>query len=158
MQGSTLFHGSILENLTFGRNISLRRVRIATQMAYIDDFINSLPEGYTTLVGEQGAQLSEGQKQRIALARVLLMDTPILILDEPTAALDTESEEYIREALKSVRKGRTTIIIAHRLSTIRNADEIVVLDEGRIVEQGTHRNLISRNGAYKHLHEITARI
>ena len=158
MQGSTLFHGSILENLAFGQDIPLRKVQVATKMAYIDDFINSLPEGYNTLVGEQGAQLSEGQKQRIALARVLLMDTPILILDEPTAALDTESEEYIREALKIVRKGRTTIIIAHRLSTIRNADEIVVLDEGRIVEHGTHRNLISSNGAYTHLHELSARI
>ena len=158
MQGSTLFHGSILENLTFGQDIPIRKIHTATQMAYIDDFINSLPERYDTLVGEQGAQFSEGQKQRLALARVLLMDTPILILDEPTAALDTESEEYIREALKTVQEGRTTIIIAHRLSTIRNADAIVVLDEGCIVEYGDHQTLISNDGAYAHLHEISARI
>lgn len=158
MQGSTLFHGSVLDNLTFGQDIPLRDVQATTQMAYIDDFICSLPEGYDTLVGEQGAQLSEGQKQRIALARVLLMNTPILILDEPTSALDTESEEYIREALKVVCKGRTTIIIAHRLTTIRNADEIVVLDEGRIVEQGTHQTLATHNGAYAYLNEISARI
>lgn len=158
LQGSTLFHGSILENLTFGQDIPLREVQTATQMAYVDDFICSLPEGYGTLVGEQGAQLSEGQKQRIALARVLLMDTPILILDEPTAALDLESEEFIREAIKAVQENRTTIIIAHRLSTIRNADKIVVIDEGRIIEQGTHQSLITHNGAYTQLYEISARI
>ena len=151
MQGSTLFHGSVLENLTFGQDIPLRDVQDATRMAYIDDFICSLPEGYRTLVGEQGSQISEGQKQRIALARVLLMDTPILILDEPTAALDSESEDHIRRALKAVRMGRTTIIIAHRLTTIQSADEIVVLDEGRFVEHGTHQTLIQQSGVYAHL-------
>ncbi len=154
MQGSTLFQGSILDNLTFGHDIPMRDV----QAAYIHDFIASLPEGYETLVGEQGAQMSEGQKQRIALSRVLLMDTPILILDEPTAALDMESEYHIQEALKTVRQGRTTIIIAHRLSTIQNADEIVVLDEGQIVEQGTHDWLVIRGGIYTHLYEKTASI
>lgn len=158
MQGSTLFHGSILENLTFGEDIPLRVVQSATQVTYIDDFISSLPERYNTLVGEQGAQLSEGQKQRIALARVLLMNTPILILDEPTAALDLESEEYVSEALKVVQENRTTIIIAHRLSTIRSADNIVVIDEGQIIEQGTHESLIAGEGAYAHLYNIAARI
>lgn len=136
----------------------VRDVQDATRGAYIHDFIASLSEGYETLVGEQGAQMSEGQKQRIALARVLLMDTPILILDEPTAALDMESEYHIQEALKTVRQGRTTIIIAHRLSTIQNADEIVVLDEGQIAEQGTHEWLAMQDGVYARLYDKTARI
>ena len=158
MQGSTLFQGSILENLTFGQDIPLRDVQDATRAAYIHDFVASLPEGYNTQVGEQGAQLSEGQKQRLALARVLLLDTPILILDEPTAALDVESEYYIQEALKFVRQGRTTLIIAHRLSTIQSADEIVVLDEGRLVEQGPHHLLLMQGGLYAQLHERMASI
>ena len=158
MQGSTLFQGSILDNLTFGHDIPLRDVQAATQAAYIHDFIASLPEGYETLVGEQGAQMSEGQKQRIALARVLLMDTPILILDEPTAALDNESEFYIQEAMKEICKQRTVIVIAHRLSTIRRADKIVVIDQGRIAEEGSHEVLMLQDGVYSMLQERAARI
>ena len=135
MQGSALFQGSILENLTFGKPISMIDVEAATQAAYIHDFVTKLPNGYHTIIGEQGAQLSEGQKQRVALARVLLQNTPILILDEPTAALDNESEFYIQEAMKEICKQRTVIVIAHRLSTIRRADKIVVIDQGRIAEE-----------------------
>lgn len=156
MQTSTLFQGSIIENLTFGNDIPLGDVQDATRAAYVHDFIASLPDGYETLVGEHGVQMSEGQKQRIALARVLLMNAPILILDEPTAALDIQSEFHIQEALKTVREGRTTIIIAHRLSTIQKADEIVVLDGGQVVEQGTHEWLALRDGEYARLSQGAA--
>ena len=158
MQGSTLFQGSIRDNLTFGQEALMHDIEIAARMAHIHDYIASLPEGYETLVGEYGAQMSEGQKQRIALARVLIMNTPILILDEPTAALDLESEYHIQEALKTVKKGRTTIVIAHRLSTIQNADKIVVLDNGQIMEQGTYEELISQKGVFANLQEISASI
>ena len=158
MQGGCLFQGTILENLTFERDIPLRDVEGATRAAYIHDFVSSLPEGYHTVVGEGGAQLSEGQKQRIALARVLLLDTPILILDEPTAALDMESESYIHKALEEVRVGQTVLIIAHRLSTIQSADEIVVLDDGRLAERGTHDLLLMQDGSYAQLHERAASV
>jgi len=158
MQGSTLFQGTIRDNITFGQEALMYDIEIAARMAHIHDYIASLPEGYETLVGEHGVQMSEGQKQRIALARVLIMNTPILILDEPTAALDMESEYHIQEALKTVKEGRTTIIIAHRLSTIQNADKIVVLDNGQIVEQGTYGELIIQKGAFANLQEVSASI
>ena len=158
MQGSALFQGSILENLTFGKAIPQIEVEAATRAAYIHDFVAQLPNGYHTIIGEQGAQLSEGQRQRVALARVLLQNTPILILDEPTAALDNESEFYIQEAMKEICKNRTVIVIAHRLSTIRRADKIVVLDAGRIAEEGKHEALMMRNGVYAMLQERAARI
>ena len=148
MQGSTLFQGTVLDNLTFGRNIPMQDVEDAASAACIHDTIITLPDGYHTRVGEQGAQLSEGQKQRVALARVLLQDTPILILDEPTSSLDTESEHSIQRALETIREGRTTLIIAHRLHTIQNADEIVILEAGEISEHGKHDVLISANGIY----------
>ena len=158
MQGSTLFQGNVLENLTFGEDIPLQDIEYAAKTAYIHDFVMSLPEGYQTGIGEQGIQLSEGQKQRIALTRVLLLNTPIVILDEPTSALDVESESYIHKALKIVRQNRTVIMIAHRLSTIQNADSIVVLDNGRIVEQGVHEDLLMREGVYFQLYERMASI
>lgn len=134
MQGSAIFQGTIWENLTFGRDIPVQDVEDAARAAYIHNFVISLPQGYHTPLGEGGAGISEGQKQRLALARVLLLDTPILILDEPTSALDAESEEAIRKALRTVREGRTTIIIAHRPATIQEADEVVVLKGGQIAE------------------------
>ena len=158
MQGSILFQGSIIENLTCGKDISLQDIEYAARTAYIHEFVMSLPEGYQTEIGEQGIQLSEGQKQRIALARVLLLNTPILILDEPTSALDLESESYIHQTLKTVRQDRTVIMIAHRLSTIQSADIIVVLDDGRIVEQGTHEELLIREGVYVQLYNRMASI
>ncbi len=158
LQGSTLFQGSIMENLTFNQAIPFSQVEEAAQAAYIHGFVSALPQGYDTLVGEQGVKFSEGQKQRIALARVLLMDAPILILDEPTSALDSESEYHINEALKTVQEGRTTIIIAHRLSTIREADQIAVLEDGRLMEQGTHDWLMHTGGAYAGLFNRMARI
>ena len=148
LQGSTIFHGSVMENLTMYRDLPAHSVAEAAEVAYIHDFITSLPKGYDTLVGEQGIRFSEGQKQRIALARVLLMNKPILILDEPTANLDEESNYNVHMALKTVRKGRTIFIIAHQLSTIRQADHIVVMEMGEIVEQGTHHDLFEKGGHY----------
>ena len=158
MQGSELFQGTIIENLTFSRDIPFKDVEDAVKTAHINEVVESLPNGYETVVGENGLRLSEGQKQRLALARVLLMNCPILILDEPTSALDMESEHYVQMALDKVKEGRTTIVIAHRLSTIQNADRIIVLENGCIAETGSHSDLISNKGIYARLHNITARI
>ena len=157
LQGSNLFQGSIRDNLTFGRDMLMQDVEDAARIAYIHDFITTLPEGYDTEIGEQGTMLSEGQKQRLALARVLVLDRPILILDEPMAALDTESEYLIQEALDTVQQGRTTIIIAHRLSTIKAADNILVVDKGKIIEQGSHETLTTYDGTYAGLYEKMTR-
>ena len=158
MQGTVLFQGSILDNLTFGKATSIAELENATQAAHIHDFVSQLPIGYDTIIGEQGTQLSEGQKQRIVLARVLLQNTPILILDEPTTALDNESEYYIQEAMNEICKDRTVIIIAHRLSTIRTADKIIVIDQGKVIEEGNHDYLITIEGAYARMQERSARI
>lgn len=154
-QESVLFATSIRDNIAYGRpEASEAEIIAAAQAANADEFIRDLPNGYDTLVGERGATLSGGQRQRIAIARALLRDAPILILDEPTAALDAQSEELVISALKRLMQGRTTFIIAHRLSTVREADLIVVLDQGRIVEQGRHTELIQRGGAYARLVQL----
>jgi subfamily B ATP-binding cassette protein MsbA len=154
-QSVTLFNDTITNNIAYGRQLNERgqaAVEAAAQSAYALEFIHALPAGFDTLVGENGVKLSGGQKQRIAIARALLKNAPIMILDEATSALDNESERFIQLALERAMRDRTTLVIAHRLSTIESADLIVVMDQGRIVEQGTHGELLARGGAYAKLH------
>jgi ATP-binding cassette subfamily B protein len=153
-QETHLFHDTICTNLQYARlNATQAEIEAATRAANIHDFIKDLPDGYETIVGERGYRLSGGEKQRIAIARVILKDPRILVLDEATSSLDSESEALIQEALKRVMAGRTSIVIAHRLSTILAADMILVMDRGKIVERGTHRQLLALNGLYAHLYE-----
>jgi ATP-binding cassette subfamily B protein/subfamily B ATP-binding cassette protein MsbA len=148
-QESFLFPMTIAENIAYGRPEATRaEVIAAARAANADGFICELPQGYDTPVGERGATLSGGQRQRLAIARALLRDAPILILDEPTSSLDPATEAAVLEALRTLMKGRTTLVIAHRLSTVRNADEIVVIDAGRAVERGSHDALLAAGGAY----------
>ncbi|MCP4354072.1 MAG: ABC transporter ATP-binding protein [Proteobacteria bacterium] len=148
-QDTSLFHRSLLENIKLGdENASKEDVEKAAQLAYAHDFILKSPKGYNTVVGERGVKLSGGQRQRIAIARAFLKDSPILILDEATSALDSESESYIQKSLAELMKDKTTIVIAHRLSTLKQMDRILVLDNGKIVEQGTHGELSKQNGIY----------
>lgn len=151
-QESSLFHRSVFENIAYGRpGASREEVVKAAKLANADEFIRELPEGYDTLVGERGVKLSGGQRQRVAIARAILKDAPILVLDEATSALDSESEAAIQEALANLMRGRTAIVVAHRLSTIAGLDEIVVLKDGVIIEQGTHRELLASGGEYTKL-------
>ena len=152
-QEVTLFNDTIFNNIAYGK-YSDNEVRKVVTSAHMDEFINNLPKGLDTLVGDQGILLSGGQRQRIAIARALLKDAPILILDEATSSLDSESERYIQKALDQLMKNRTTLVIAHRLSTIENADRIIVLSKGRIVEQGNHNELIKQNAEYASLHRL----
>jgi len=146
-QEPLLFSGTVTENLRFGKpQATLEEIRRATQAAFADAFIEQLPHGYDTEIGERGLRLSGGQKQRLAIARAFLKDAPIIILDEPTSALDAESEELIKQALNRLLEGRTALIIAHRLSTIEHADTVIVLDQGRIVEHGRHAQLMKQPG------------
>jgi len=155
LQDVFLFYGSIRENILFGRpNATEAELITAAKVANAHDFITSMPDGYQTLIGERGLKLSGGQKQRISIARAVLRDAPVLILDEATSAVDTETELLIQQALERLIAGRTTIIIAHRLSTIRNADKIVVLDGRRIAETGNHDELIKKKGLYHKLYSI----
>lgn len=153
-QHVTLFNDSVANNIAYGdlAGAPLAEVRKAAEAAYAAEFIEKLPQGYATIVGENGVLLSGGQRQRLAIARALLKNAPLLILDEATSALDTESERHIQGALDEVMKGRTTLVIAHRLSTIEKADLILVMDQGQIVERGTHRELLAMNGYYARLH------
>lgn len=155
LQEPFLFNGTVAENISFGKlNATMEEIVEVAQAAKIHDFIEELPEGYDTEVGEQGSQLSGGQKQRIAIARALLKNPPILILDEATSAVDSETEKLIQEALERLMEGRTSFVIAHRLSTIRNAKKIIVLKNGKIVETGTHKELLEKGGLYFHLYQI----
>ncbi|WP_082885268.1 MULTISPECIES: lipid A export permease/ATP-binding protein MsbA [Methylomonas] len=155
-QHVTLFNASVANNIAYGALQGADRAAIerAARDAYATDFIERMPEGLDTEIGENGVKLSGGQRQRLALARALLKDAPILILDEATSALDTESERYIQAALSRVMQGRTTLVVAHRLSTIEAADVILVMDKGRIVERGSHAELLARDGAYAKLHRM----
>jgi ABC-type multidrug transport system fused ATPase/permease subunit len=145
---------SIKENILYSRpNSTEEEIISAAKSAAADSFIAQLPNGYDTVIGENGYSLSGGQKQRVSIARAFLKNAPILLLDEATSSLDTESESLVQEAIKKLMKDRTTLVIAHRLSTIINADQIIVLDDGKIVESGTHEELLSKNGVYKKLYE-----
>jgi subfamily B ATP-binding cassette protein MsbA len=153
-QNVVLFAGSVADNIAYGcrDKVSFLQIKTAADLAFVTEFVESLPEGFDTLIGEGGARLSGGQRQRIAIARAILKNSPILILDEATSALDNESEHFIQLALESVMKGRTTFVVAHRLSTIEKADKIVVMSDGEILEQGTHTELLAMNGHYTRLH------
>lgn len=155
-QHVTLFNDTIRHNIAYGdlANVSDDDVWSAVKSAYAEDFIRNMPDGLNTLVGENGVLLSGGQRQRIAIARAILKNAPILILDEATSALDTESERYIQAALNELMKNRTTLVIAHRLSTIENVDEILVIDQGKIVEKGNHKSLFEQNGFYTELYNL----
>ncbi len=155
-QDIILFNDSVAANIAYGRLAGTREADIvrAAEAAHAMQFIGEMPEGLATLIGENGVRLSGGQRQRLAIARAFLKDAPVLILDEATSALDSESERHIQEALDVLIKGRTTLVIAHRFSTIQNADRILVLDQGRVVESGTHADLLAANGAYARLYRL----
>ena len=154
LQDNFLFDGTILDNIRFSNpQASLDEIKEMCKVANADEFIEKFPNGYETIVGERGVKLSGGQRQRIAIARALLADPRILILDEATSSLDSESEALIQEGLNRLRQGRTTFVIAHRLSTIRSADQILVVESGEILERGTHLELIEMNGRYKQLYD-----
>jgi ATP-binding cassette subfamily B protein len=151
-QDAVIFSASAFENIRYGRPEASRdEVLAAAKAAFADDFLRALPEGYDTFLGERGVRLSGGQRQRIAIARAMLKNPPLLLLDEATSALDAESERMVQAALESAMRGRTTLVIAHRLATVQKADRIVVIDRGRIVEQGTHASLVLQAGAYARL-------
>jgi subfamily B ATP-binding cassette protein MsbA len=157
LQDTVLFRGTVRDNIAYGRPTATEAEIVeAAKLANADEFIAKMPDGYNTMVGERGLTLSGGQRQRIGIARAIIRNAPILILDEPTAALDTESEKLVMEALERLMKGRTVLTIAHRLSTIRDAHKIIVLKDGVVAEEGTHDELVAKNGVYAELHRIQA--
>jgi len=154
LQDNFLFDGSIAENIAFSHPHATREEIIAaSQIAHCEEFIEGFVDGYDTIVGERGVKLSGGQRQRVAIARAILAKPKILILDEATSSLDSESESMIQDGLQTLRRGRTTFVIAHRLSTIRSADQILVLEDGQIVERGTHEDLLAAGGRYRQLYD-----
>jgi ABC-type multidrug transport system fused ATPase/permease subunit len=154
LQENFLFDGTIAENIGYANpQASLEEIKAAARVAHCEEFILGFPNGYDTIVGERGIKLSGGQRQRVSIARAILANPRVLILDEATSSLDSESEEMIQDGLRRLREGRTTFVIAHRLSTIRSADQILVMEDGEIVERGTHAELIARGGRYRHLHD-----
>jgi subfamily B ATP-binding cassette protein MsbA len=155
LQDTVLFRGTVRDNIAYGRpSATDQEIVEAAKLANADEFIAKMPDGYHTMVGERGLTLSGGQRQRIGIARAIIRNAPILILDEPTAALDTESEKLVMDALERLMKGRTVLTIAHRLSTIRDAHKILVLKDGVVAEEGTHDELVARNGVYAELYRV----
>jgi ABC-type multidrug transport system fused ATPase/permease subunit len=158
LQEPLLFSGTVADNIRYGKlDASTDDIVEAAKSAGAHDFIERLPKGYDTELGERGAQLSGGERQRICVARAFIKDAPILILDEPTSSIDSKTEAIVLDSLDRLMAGRTSFMIAHRLSTIRHADMILVIDRGRVVEQGTHDDLLAQNGLYRQLHEAQMR-
>jgi ABC-type multidrug transport system fused ATPase/permease subunit len=154
LQENFLFDGTIAANVGYANpGASLEEIKDACRIAHCDEFISQFPDGYNTIVGERGIKLSGGQRQRVSIARAILADPRILILDEATSSLDSESEQMIQDGLRQLRSGRTTFVIAHRLSTIRSADQILVLEAGEIVERGDHAELLALGGRYRQLYD-----
>jgi ATP-binding cassette subfamily B protein len=154
-QDAPLFSGSALDNIRYGREeASIDAIMAASRAAEADGFISALPQDYDTPVGERAKTLSGGQKQRLAIARALVRNAPVLLLDEATSALDAENERLVQQALHDAMTGRTTLVIAHRLATVQRADRIVVMDAGRVVEQGTHTDLVAQGGLYAKLAKL----
>jgi len=157
LQDTLLFRGTVWENIAYGKpDAPIEDTVHAAELANAHDFIVNMPESYATMVGERGVTLSGGQRRRIAIARAIVRNTPILILDEPTSGLDAASEQLVTQALERLMKGRTSIVVAHHLSTIRNADVIFVIQDAEIVERGTHEALLAKGGVYAELYAIQA--